>query len=334
MTNTPYDAAAAAIYQATLGAAAERQAFILLNSVSGQGHIKCTKDALCMALELSWGSIRRLLGTLQQANIIHYSTNDFVYIDFRAWPPIDAIDHPSAKNAHPSADDGAIAHPSAVDGAIDHPRMEDLTNKLTRPNQNEVAQSFALLTFVRVRPNEAKQLAIEHPFERIREACAHWWMNRKSLGGDFEEVPGIVVYWLKNWDTSSIPPLAAEFMRTDLYTRFRTPAEIERDRAIEAERIEMEQAAPRRQTNIAPEEDETRRLWREAVGGLRGQQHAALADEPVERHGTDHGEHWRVQLSTDANRRQIDWLRTQATRALERTLSLLTDCPVQVEWVT
>ncbi len=45
------------------------------------------EEAMDICLVNSVGSLRRLLGKLQQAGIIHYTTNGTVYVMFKAWSP-------------------------------------------------------------------------------------------------------------------------------------------------------------------------------------------------------------------------------------------------------
>lgn len=96
--------------------------------------------------------------------------------------------------------------------------------------------AVALLNAIELKPVAQNQaFALAHPFERIRRCVSHWWLNRRSVGGLFLETPGIIVHWLNNWDTSSIPPLHPDFYSTDLYLRFRPHSELLAEQAAEQE---------------------------------------------------------------------------------------------------
>ena len=98
----------------------------------------------------------------------------------------------------------------------------------------EEALSVALLLDKEVRcsPKDAYKLAKIHQFTLIREAVAHWYMNRRSMPAHqrteakgFDETPGVVVWRLNNLDRTTIPPLSEAFKRTDLYQRHLTADE-------------------------------------------------------------------------------------------------------------
>lgn len=85
---TPRAAAQIAISIAGLTAATERNAMRLLaRAAEDTGGLVVTQDALCKLFGVCNPAVtRRHLGLIQAAGIIHYSTNQYVYINFLAWP--------------------------------------------------------------------------------------------------------------------------------------------------------------------------------------------------------------------------------------------------------
>ena len=111
-------AAAAQIQSASLPAKTERNAWRLL-ALAGEenGHITLTWPDLCALCDsLHNGAARRHLSRLVQAGIIHYSSNEYIYISFLAWPPADpsrAVSaRPRAETARGRAEDEPDADPS------------------------------------------------------------------------------------------------------------------------------------------------------------------------------------------------------------------------------
>ena len=121
------------------------------------------------------------------------------------------------------------------------PTPDQVTNKLTatpttKTDPVEHALSVTLMEAAGIWPKTAKQLADRHPFDLIRRAVGHWWCNRRSQGGQFDERPGIVITWLTNLEETVIPPLSAEFMASTLYLNHRRKSEmIVDDDAIETD---------------------------------------------------------------------------------------------------
>lgn len=113
----------------------------------------------------------------------------------------------------------------------------DLTDRLTdydptgHVSQSVTADQYrrtkALLAAIRIEGPDAHRIARAHPFERVRDCVAAWWMNRKSVGGKLQNGPGIVIFWLDNWPDK--PPNhyePADWRRTELYRLHRTPDEV------------------------------------------------------------------------------------------------------------
>jgi hypothetical protein len=348
-------AAVRQIDQARLTATQYRAARRLLDAAAATGHVKVTKEvAAALCFMESEGATRRLLGALQQAKIIHYSINSYVYVDFTAWSPVAKTDHPRAVLARTRAvldhdwidegdDDGltdlkmdhlraemartraVLDHGISSNGHLrsesartrsktarvraesDHPRAEtdrtyahahahvclsvdpislsssdkeEQTDKQTPEGVSTIdpierSISFALLCAIRVWTDEAKQLSEQKTLNQVREAVCRWFFNRKSVGGEFDETPGIVVYWLKNWENAGVPPLDPRFRQTEYYRQFRTPLEIEADEQAEAEE-EAQQAAwvrpaPAEATTVAEPVSELDGVWAATLAAYRVQ---------------------------------------------------------------
>ena len=173
----------------------------------------------------------------------------------------------------------------------------------------ERAQSFGLLTHVGVKPPAvARQLAGAHPFAQIRDCISHWWLNRKCVGGKFEDMPVIVVYWLQHWDQAMIPSMTPEFRRTDLYRNHcRTPAERKADADAEAELALLDQLEPPPRPVIERADPPTpeRALWKQLTTDYAQLHDASLSVED---------DRWIITTV------MADWARVQLTRRIERDL--------------
>ena len=195
-----------------------------------------------------------------------------------------------------------------------------LTNSLN-PNIDKVEQSvtFALLCQIRVKSVDAKRLATIHPLARVREAVSHWWFNRKSMGGEFGETPGIVVYWLDKWNDCSVPALDDRFLRTDLYRRFQTDAERDSEPAVEplVETLWMD-AAPPPATVLPPVPDadpQLGKLWATIVSDY----------PPTTQHFLKMARLIRIedqQAVIHAPRAAAQWLQLQLHRRLVRSFAV------------
>lgn len=97
---------------------------------------------------------------------------------------------------------------------------------MPRPSQTETQIAINLLTATGMKPlATVENLANAHPLNRIRQCVSHWYMHRSCVGGEFKDTPGIVLYWLLNWDISAVPEIHPNFYNTDLYLSHRTRAE-------------------------------------------------------------------------------------------------------------
>ena len=282
-----------------------RAARRLLDRAIDTGHLKLvTESAMAVCMTTSEGSMRRLLGQLKSADIINYHINGCVYIDFKSWS---ASDHPRAESARPRANSdhedyysrSESDHPRANS---DHPRAESARGRANsdhedpatythvragvgrlvgiiptiedldptyQPTPTEIALSLRLLLHIRLMKRNAERLAQTHPFERIREAVAHWWENRGDL---FGEQPGIIVRWLDNWEESGVPALSTEFKRSDLYHEFRTPSELKQDAQREAELTQQYGETTVLEAPVVEEAaalDPLTELWSEILLGIK-----------------------------------------------------------------
>lgn len=373
MDHSPIQDAIRQIDQADLTAAQYRAARRLLDVAGQTGHAKLTKDfAAERCATTSEGATRRLLGALQQAGIIHYSTNGFVYINFTAWSPAASghyprtfvgqewVDEPnepikkSQKSDHPRA---LLDHPRAES---DHPRAEsdhgeastytrtrargvclfvdpipsldDLQANKQTPDPESQALAFALLSYIRVKAPIAKELAALHPLATIREAVSHWWFNRKSIGGTFDDTPGIVVYWLTNWQSAGVPPLTDRFYRTDLYRNYRTQAELDAD-CLDVNNdapAESRPAPPPVQAPEPAEADPSASAWQQCCAEL------ALTMPQVTSqwlrgsyvYAID-GATWYIAV---ADQRALEWLRSRLATKVQRILSSMIGESITVDF--
>lgn len=130
-----------------------------------------------------------------------------------------------AKNDHYLTRAGA---PVLTDRLTDqNDPTSNVSQSVTAPPLDERRQSETLLRDIRIPGRDAARIALAHPYSRVRDAVAAWWMNRKSAGGKLENSPGIVLYWLNNWPDK--PPNHyddAAWRKEDLYLRHRTPQEV------------------------------------------------------------------------------------------------------------
>ena len=203
------------------------------------GQAILTWEALGALFDANKGTSRRHLGELHKAGIIHYSTNGdgIVYVNFKAWVrSLHADVMKSAKNVQNSREKDAekarihtrVGAPDLTDRLTDSTDpTSNVSQSVTAPPIDERRLTEALLRDIRIPGRDAARIALAHPYGRVRDAVASWWMNRKSAGGKLENSPGIVLYWLNNWPDK--PPNhyePADWHKQDLYLRHRTPDEV------------------------------------------------------------------------------------------------------------
>lgn len=219
-----------------------------------------------------------------------------------------------------------------------------------KPGEVERAISWSLLLSSNVLPGNAKRLSETKPFWEIRRAFSYWWMNRISMGGKFEETPGIIVRWLdRNPINAGIPGFDPEFLRTDEGKRWRTKAEIETER-LESERKEEEQrqllaeiaeierqAAEQRlmqqQSKAQPSTELTlHELWQHALHQLKGGVPASTFDTWLT--GT-HALGWEDEtlLIATPNKYACDWLQNRLSPMVKRLLTRITGQAIDIRFV-
>jgi len=266
------------------------------------GHITITKESLCDLWGLvNWGSAQRYLGRIAQPGIIHYTTNRWVYVTFRAWPPTEngapslpnrrvgstemrvgstVFDSDENPNWRVGSTEMRVGSTESVRGVYQKSAYKELNE---RKNESlipeEVNQSIAVLTDPEIRMSrvKAEEIANAYPFKEIRAFCCNFVAEGRRAGKD----AGLIAYWLEAKET--VPPLAYN----DLWRRHRTPAEIadeERQQAEAAEylaQMEAEDAARRQRQAEAiaapvpapapapvPADDRAGQLWQEALDEL------------------------------------------------------------------
>lgn len=99
------------------------------------------------------------------------------------------------------------------------------------PPAEEQQRSLRLLRDLAIDTDTALQFVAKHPFERIRHCAAAYWMNRSAEHKPLKS-SGIVIHWLNEWPKK--PPRTydeADWRRTDMYRRHRTPEELAADNA-------------------------------------------------------------------------------------------------------
>lgn len=112
----------ASIKAADLPAELYRTARELLDLAGDSGHVKISKLALmAICCTESDGTMRRQLGLLKKANLIHVSTNEYVYITFTAWPAVDQARAGRAQEITTRAPTRATRAPDAQPDAYEEP---------------------------------------------------------------------------------------------------------------------------------------------------------------------------------------------------------------------
>ena len=252
MTLSPPEQARSDIMSSGLSKTTIANALALLGRAHGyNGHITLTWESIFDLWGLtSRGSTQRYLGRIAQAGIIHYTTNQWLYITFQAWPPseISAQSLPyqrvestkmrvgstgsySEENPKESVEStkmrvGSTESARGLYLKSAHIELNERMNDLLL-NPEEIDQSFAVLTDPEIRMSRAKseELASRFPFADIRAFCCNFMADGWKPGKD----AGLISSWLESSEV--VPPQ----LHNELWARHRTPAEI-----AEAERAEME----------------------------------------------------------------------------------------------
>ncbi len=263
-------------------------------------------------------------------------------------PPARADAHSEVRGGDPPARDSrAGSTNSALSAHLPHTHADahsgwlvgntdptDQGNQPTNPPDPNPDPELAkrLMRAVRMRPEKIDALAAVVPYGRIREAIAYWWLNRKAVGGKFDNHPGIVVNWLEK-DTP-VPPIDSEFMRTDLYRQHRTPAELAEEAAAEAaaaERLAMleQPPAPEPRRELDPELSpylDSDVAWLELVKADQAGELAGLVR-------IDHREGVPLYVLAARDPLRVQWLNSRMATRLRQNIAITVHHPVLVEIV-
>ena len=285
MTYAPAEQARSDILSSGLSKTTIANALALLERAHPyNGHIKLSKASLMDLWGVgSDGTIRHYLTQLAKAGIIHYSSNDFVYIDFKAWPPSPDSDQDFTRGrvdlraeggyftrgrVKMETDEGGDFTRGRVDlraeggySARGRVKMDEKSAPLKELNERmneysfntqEINQSFAILTDPEIRMSRAKatQLAASYPFEDIRAFCCDFVAEGKEPGRE----AGLIDHWLAVAEI--VPPL----QRNKLWQRHRTPEELAEEAAALAKQAEEDRLWEERQAKREAELAEAARL--------------------------------------------------------------------------
>jgi hypothetical protein len=385
----------ASIRSANISAELYRTARELLDLVGDNGQVKISKQAMMDICHTeSDGTMRRQLGSLKKAGIIHFSTNDFVHVSFVGFPTVDEMitgraptrvgraptrggrapvitgraendESDPAGNAYDDdemitgrAPTRARRAPVITGRALPHTRSDRLIDRSSNLSSEEINQSikhaptgpqrtprqpweaplsYRLLTDNRIamRRADAERLADAHPFHSIRDAVAHWWANRKSAGGRFEDYPGIVVYWLDNPDETVIPVMADEYTRGELYRDYRTPDELAAAAADEASQAQPP-AAEHRHADPAPAEPEPgtpAAHWQQIVGELATEQGGSFGRWVHDTQLVAHEEETNTYTIGLPDAFRYDWIVNRLSKQINRKLAVITGRKASTEFI-
>jgi hypothetical protein len=239
----PREAALVAIRQADVKPTAERNATRLLSLAAEEnGCAVFSRETICELFEVkSWRVAQRYLTEFVDVGLIHYSTNERVYVSFHVWPEcipytntvyhrhqysVSATPPPYLREADEGVQNTPIrcttdtktvysVHPESAYKELNE-RMNDLSLSPT-----EIDQSIAILTSPEIRMSRTKAQAIAnaYPFLDIRAFSCDFVAQAKEPGTE----AGLIVYWLEAAET--IPPLH----KNDLWYAHRTQAEIQEE---------------------------------------------------------------------------------------------------------
>lgn len=238
------------------------------------GHVWLTWSDLARVFNgVSGAVVRRHLGYLQGAQIIHYSSNGdgVVYINFKSWLHESRVGATKnargrAKNVDPTRDLGSdltrapagalvgwlidpdldpdhnqpTNHGPDADAATADPLQPDAL-QLPAPDAADQARTVALLVdkAVGVSLARSRQLAAAHTFDFCRRVVAMYW---DQLQSGAVKAGKVITAIDADYGAPEIPDA---FRRTEFYHRHRTPAEI------------AEEEAPPRYEPTPPAEDDT-----------------------------------------------------------------------------
>lgn len=303
------------------------------------GHVAVSWDTLQSALRVSNpGTVRRHLGRMQAAELIHYSSNGdgIVYVNFKAWngaarawdlpkPRVGATETVDPTRGQPPHMVGCLVVDPIPSGNINQP-----TNHAPQPAETpdlaDEARSLALLLDVGVGIRKAKPLARSASFDEIRRQVAAWWPDFQA--GRHQH--GLLITRIEqSWGA---PPPGREWFETEIGRRHRTPAELAAEQEEEAAAAELLRAVRHRPPDVdapSPYLDDDP-AWSElaadpgAVELLEMLAGLAAIDQ------VDDVPLYRIAARTVAN---MSWLSSRGATALRRKLAVIVGRPVLVEIV-
>lgn len=217
-------------------------------------------------------------------------------------------------------------------------------NETEKPSEVERATSYSLLIAINLLPANAKRLSAQKRFLEIRQAVAHWWMNRFSAGGKFDDEPGIVVRWLdRNPVNAGIPAMDQRFLQDDFGRRWRTKAESEAEQLEQEQKeaeqrqllaeIEQERQAEEQPADAPiPPDADTQDLWQHALKQLEASVPASTFTTWLK---DTHALGWQEEtlLIATPNSYACEWLQSRLRPMVKRLLTLITGQSVNIRFV-
>lgn len=203
-------------------------------------------------------------------------------------------------------------------------------NETEKPSEVERATSYSLLIAINLLPANAKRLSAQKRFLEIRQAVAHWWMNRFSAGGKFDDEPGI-------------PAMDQRFLQDDFGRRWRTKAESEAEQLEQEQKeaeqrqllaeIEQERQAEEQPADAPiPPDADTQDLWQHALKQLEASVPASTFTTWLK---DTHALGWQEEtlLIATPNSYACEWLQSRLRPMVKRLLTLITGQSVNIRFV-
>ena len=327
------------------------------------GHVTLEWGELTELWNCSKGTVRRQLGAIHEAGLIHYSSNGdgVVYVTFKHLSRAHARNsakisresaRPRAENALPEANYSHGCADAGLVGWMDGSTIQTDSSPANQPADpqpptptappvaepaeapaealtDEQTTAFALLSEIRMRPDKAMQIARTVPLPLIRDAVGAWWSNRKSAGGKLHDQPGVVVAHLLNGRT--LLPLPPDSWLLDpLYQRHRTRAERDADDAAEREaaEAEIEPDAPPPPSLLRPqiEPGTPAAFWRQLQADFALHQEAGAVDSVLQ-------DSWVIDYADGvftigiADGFRLDWMEKKLRNQVRRRLAVIMGPP-------
>lgn len=303
------------------------------------GHVAVSWDALQRALRVSNpGTVRRHLGRMQAAELIHYSSNGdgIVYVNFKAWnAAARAWDLPKPRVGDTETVDptrGLTPHMVGclVVNPIPSGNINQPTNHAPQPAETpglaDEARSLALLLDVGVGIRKAKPLAASAPFDEIRRQVAAWWFDFQA--GRHQH--GLLITRIEQrWGA---PPPGRDWFETEIGRRHLTPAEVadeEEERAAVAEWQRTPPPAPPVDDAPSPYLDDDP-AWSMLAADPGAANLLAMLAGLAEIDQVDGVPLYRIAARSASD---MSWLRSRGATALRRKLAVIVGHPVLVEIV-